>query len=61
MLKSSLITGGILALLLIHASPQAETPAVAGQSDARAGDRMSVNTQAGGIPFPPVPMAQAWP
>jgi hypothetical protein len=61
MLKSSLITGGILALLLIHASPQAGTPAADGQPDARAGDRMSVHTQARGLPCPPVATAQVRP
>ena len=47
MLKSSLITGGILALFLIHASPQAVTPEGSGQPESRAVDidRMSVPSQ----------------
>lgn len=61
MLKSSLITGGILALLLIHASPQAGTPAADGQREVRAGDRTSVPTQALGLSCPPVATAQARP
>ena len=61
MLRSSLITGGILALLLIHASPQAGTLAADGQTEVGAGDRMSVPTQMRAIPCPPVPMAHVWP
>lgn len=38
MLKSSLITGGILALFLIHASPEAVTTPGSGQPESRAGD-----------------------
>ncbi len=47
MLKSSLITGGILALFLIHASPEAVTTPGSGQPESRAGDIdwMSVPSQ----------------
>jgi hypothetical protein len=61
MLKSSLITGGILALFLIHAGPQAGTPAAVGQSDAGIGDRKSVPTQRQSLPCPPVSAAQVRP